>query len=495
MKIWTTDQPKPTGATEALHIYNGLDCCVTLEVLGAVLPQLDPVTSAVYDFERALQAPILEMECRGVAVDLGERNRVARILVDQHKQLEASLNEILEEGLGVYGLNTNSPQQLKEFFYGTLGISPVRNRTGITVDRKALEKLRNHFFAEPIVNHILALRDVRKKLGVLRTGIDADGRIRTSYNIAGTDTGRLSSYQSSFGSGTNLQNITGELRSIFVADPGKKLAYIDLEQAESRKVGAIIWNLFKDGGYLDACESGDLHTTVTRLCWPDLAWTGDPQADKAIAKQSFYRHFDYRDASKRLGHGSNYYGKPPHISQVTRIPYELVAAFQPKYFTAFPGIPHWHAWVRDKLRKDGHITTFLGRHRWFMGRRWDDETLRAAIAFEPQSATADYLNRGMLEVWRANFPGTELLLQVHDAIVVQYDEERENEIVPKLRKLLEWEVPLLHGRSLIIPTDAMVGWNWAYHSDANPNGLKKFNGNDNRTRTTRAKIGIMDRLL
>src|SRR5262249_14971349 len=134
-----------------------------------------------------------------------------------------------------------------------------------TVDRDALEQLDNYFLAQPIVSHILGLRDIEKKIGVLKTGIDSDGRMRTSYNIAGTSTGRFSSNLSDFGTGTNLQNIEDMLRSIFVADAGLKFAYIDLEQAESRLVGAIEWNLFHDPTYLDACESGDLHTSVCRL--------------------------------------------------------------------------------------------------------------------------------------------------------------------------------------------------------------------------------------
>ena len=62
---------------------------------------------------------------------------------------------------------------------------------------------------------------------------------------------------------------------MFVADEGMKLGNFDAEQGESRVVGAIEWNLFKRGDYLDACESGDLHTAVARICWPDLPWTDD----------------------------------------------------------------------------------------------------------------------------------------------------------------------------------------------------------------------------
>jgi DNA polymerase I-like protein with 3'-5' exonuclease and polymerase domains len=478
--IWRTDQPHPNSAAVQEQVYNGLDSCVTLEVLEALLPQLNEVTERVYDFERALQAPILEMQCRGVLVDQTERTKVYAYYEEIRDRLQEVFDAIVTEGLGISPINVGSWQQKQYLLYEILRLPPVREKGKVTTNRKALEKLRSNFYAEPICNHILALQDVRKKLGFLKTGIDPDGRIRTSFNIGGTETGRLSSYQSCFGTGTNLQNITGEMRRIFVADPGKKFAYIDLEQAEARGVGAIIWNLFGDSQYLDFCESGDLHTAVCIMTWPDLGWTHDAQTNKAIAKRKFYREFDYRDASKRLGHASNYLGKPPHISREVRIPLPLVVSFQRNYFDAFPGITKWHDHVRSKLIRDGYITTFLGRQRYFFGRRYDEETVREAIAYEPQSAIADIINTGMLRLWRANI--CEILIQVHDALLIQYPEEMEDEVVPAAQRLLTVDVPLMHGKTLRIPTEAEVGWNWGKGSKSNVDGLVPYSGHDPRHR-------------
>ena len=489
------NEPIDPGKDVGLWIYNGMDCCVTFEVLEALLPQLNEVTSATYSFERELQGPILEMELRGMRVDTEAVSREYASLSAKLSTLKSQLEFIMAEGLSLPDFNFNSPPQMKNLFYEIFGLPRQYSLGKITLNRKALEKFRGYFFCETIVNHILAIRDTIKKLGVLKTPIDSDGRIRTAYNIAGTDTGRLSSNASAFGSGTNLQNITGSLRSIFISDPGKKLGYIDLEQAESRGVGAIVWNLFRDGSYLDACESGDLHTAVVKMCWRDLSWTGDPVADKKIAKQNFYRDFDYRDAAKRLGHGTNYFGQPKHMAAETRIPFPLVEAFQSTYFSAFPGIPEWHDWTKRKLGRDGWITSFMGRHRWFFGRRWDLDTLRAAIAYDPQSSIADYINRGLIRVWRSGL--VDLLLQVHDAIVFQYDETREAEIIPQVQRLLEIEVPLAYGRSLVIPTEAFVGWNWAYTHNTkkelvNPYGLVPFGGD---TRTAPTPSLFLDRRL
>lgn len=496
MRIYKTTDPLPPGATDQFHIYNALDCCITFEVFEAILPQLDEVTSKTYEHAKALQGPVLEMELRGTRVDITVRDDLIVKLLADARILEDNLQEILVEGVGIKIENPLSPKQLAFLLYEVLGLPVQRSfkTKSPSVDRKALEKLCSYFHAAPIVNHVLAIRDLHKKVGMLRSSIDSDSRIRTSFNIAGTATGRFSSRTSAANTGTNVQTVTPELRRVFIADPGMKLAYIDLEQAESRGVGAIEWNLFGDPTYLDACESSDLHTRVTQMCWEDLGWTGDLKLDKAIAKQIFYRDVDYRQGAKKLGHASNYLGKPPEIAKQTGIPLHLVSDFQPKYMRAFPAHQKWHDWVKQKLIRDGFITTFMGRRRFFFGRRWDQDTVKAAVAYEPQSSIRDYLSKGILRVWHANI--CELLLDMHDAILIQYPEELESEVVPRVQKLLEIEVPLMNGRTLVIPTEAMVGWNWSYAFNekkelVNVNGLVPF-GDDKRVRSK--PESILDRL-
>jgi DNA polymerase-1 len=490
---------EPASDTEKLWVYNALDCMVTLEVYETIEPMLDNHTRATYEFSKSLQAPVLEMNMHGVLIDKSQRDRLLTAYSADINRLATQLNRIIEEGIGIQ-MNWNSPQQLKELLYERLRLPPVRKRNAKgqlvpTADRGALEKLSDYFVAQPIINHILALRDLSKKAGVLRTSIDTDGRIRTSFNIGGTTTGRLASSLSDFGTGTNLQNIEQRLRRILVADPGYKFAYIDLEQAESRAVAGIVWNLFQDGRYLDACESGDLHTSVCKMAWRNLPWTGNLKEDKDVAELPFYRMFSYRDMAKRLGHGSNYYGQPAHMAKQTKIEQRIVSEFQGAYFSAFPGIPRWHAWVQRELRETGYLVSLTGRKRWFFGRRDDPETLRAAIAFSPQGGIGDILNSGMLAVWRSGI--AQLLLQIHDAILIQYREADEDWVVPQAMKLLVQPFQLDHGRTLVIPCEAKVGWNWANQETdragnviGNPNGLAKWRGHDDRQR-----VGFLDEVL
>jgi DNA polymerase-1 len=495
MKIISTSHvgPDDISTQEREWVYNGLDCVITKEVLDVLLPQLDNQTTGTYSFSRDLQAPILEMRCRGVLIDQARRAEVIDEYFTKLDQLEEQLNRIVGHGLGLWQFNWRSNKDLHLLFYDHLGLPPIRRGGRPTVNREALEKLESYFSARLIVAHMLVMRDMQKKISMLKTEIDPDGRMRTSYNIAGTTTGRLSSSFSEFGTGTNLQNIEESLRSVFVSDPGYKLAYLDAEQGESRVVGAIEGNLFDDWRYLDACEGGDLHTTVARLVWPDdIPWTGNTRRDRELAEQPYYRHYDRRFMCKKVGHGTNYGGKPRTIASQTKVDIGLIEDFQAKYFRAFPAHLRWHARVDRTLREDGYLTTLTGRKRWFFGRRNDDSTLREAIAYDPQGSLADILNRGMLHVWRGG--NCQLLMQIHDAILVQYPEDRENEIISKVLDGLRCPIRLEQGREFIIPYGVATGFNWGkFDEESNPDGLKSYKGNDQRKRTP--QVPILDRSL
>lgn len=488
---------------EAAHIYNGLDCCVTFEVyeaLRAELAESPPHVQQTYADALAKQAPILEMSMRGIRIDEEARKRSSRELQAQLDALDEKFQRIMREIFGTE-INWDSPTQLKTLFYGCMGIKEIkaRNQKGAyvaTTNEKALNKIAaNYLYARPLARFVLALRELRKKISWLDTQIDPDGRMRANLNVAGTKTGRLSSRENDFGTGTNLQNVDTTLRYPFIADPKRLLVNIDLEQADARNVGAILWSLFREshgeetaGRYLDACESGDLHTTVCSMAWAELEWP-DPWEAKAarkVAEAPAYREMSYRDLAKRLGHGTNYMGTPRTMAAHTQTETKIIDTFQRRYFAAFPLIAEWHKWVIAQLREAGHITTLYGRRRFFFGRADDSATHREAVAYAPQSMTGHQIDMGLLNVWRHK-PEVELLMQVHDSILLQVPWHRHETHVEEVLRLLRYEQPIGGGRSFCVPLEAQVGWNWGKAKAeggrivANPLGLMAWRGREERT--------------
>lgn len=480
------------GTNRSEWVYNGLDCCVTLEIFEKLRGQLDNVSGNTYGFAKELQAPVFSMMSRGLRVNKERKQEALKSTIAEIDLIAKQIDRIIVEGIGLPPVNWRSPAQLKTIFYDVLKLPVVkkRNAHGIwapTINEEALEKLCHTYLGQPLAVRMLKLRDLEKQRQFLATGIDKDGRARTSLNIAGTNTGRLSSRESVYGTGGNQQNVDRRLREPFIADPGMKLGNIDIQQGDSRNVGAICWNLFayKDekfaGSYLDACESSDLHTTVCRMTWQDLAWPEDQSTWKKFADSLMFHGQDsYRQSAKKLGHGTNYYGKPRNMALETKIPVKLVEGFQERYFGAFPCIQAWHKHCANELLTHKVLTTLMGRRRQFFGRPNDDATLRKFISYEPQSLTADEINTVLLRLHKSG--RVQLLMQVHDSILFQFPEKQEDDIISWILKECLVTISLVKGRMFTVPMDAKTGWNWGDATPKNEHGLKSWKGGDKRMR-------------
>lgn len=507
--------PEPTR----LQVYNGLDAMVTKEIRDclretfpqdAVLPSGSNVPPpAMYSFERALQGPYLEIMERGFAIDELARASAIREIDERRGALNLKL-QAMAQTVWDKPLNPASPAQLKDFFYSDRGLQMPEvwiSQKGVrrlSTNREALEKLETYLYARPFAAILLAMRDWAKQREVFATQMDKDGRFRSSYNIAGTESSRPSSSKNAFGTGRNAQNIDPRLRYVCVADPGYKLCVIDLEQVEARDVGWFCGTILGDWRFLDACESSDLHTANARLIWPDLPWTGDIKKDKKVAKGNFYRDFSYRDFAKRAGHLSNYSGSAWTASRVLKVPLGIMEHFQDRYCraadSAYPCIARWWEWVATQLQTKGYIDNPFGMRRYFFGRPNDPATLREAIAHGPQSTTAIRMNLGLWRTWYHE-PRVQLLAQTFDSITFQYKDlghEYESDIIKHVLALLKVELraPLPDGsiRTYSVPGEAKVGWNWGYHHDPskpvshsnafNPDGLQNWDPKapDPRTR-------------
>jgi len=474
---------------EIHQIYCGLDNALTHESLQREFELFDsntnprPYAKNIYDFEKALQAPYMDVMLRGFAVDVEARIRASEDLGQRIERLQTNMNR-LAAALWDQGLNARSNKNLRDFFYGKMKLTEIiTSKKGVrkvSLDRSALERLgENYINARPFVNHILAIRDLAKQKEVLDTQVDLDNRFRSSFNIAGTETGRPSSSESAFGTGGNAQNIAPGLRHVFMADPGHLLFVIDFEQSEARDVGFIIGCLFGDWSYLDACESFDLHTSNAKLVWPELKWTGDPSEDRQIANRTFYRDFTYRDMAKRGSHLTNYMGTAFTMARHLKVPQKVADEFQNRYCrganAAFPCIPLYWQWAIEQIQTTYKIVTPFGRERHFFGNTRDDATAREAIAFVPQSTTSDRTNLGFWRVWK-HLPEVKLLGQGYDSITFEVKENTDTkEIVREVARLLATEISdPRSGRSYSVPVDVKAGYNWGYVSENNPRGLKKY---------------------
>lgn len=506
MKVFDTStldeaKMKVLSPQEAAWTYNGLDVCVTAEIYNVLMGQLEEEpdnVKATYSTALAKLAPIMEMSLRGTLIDEQARQDSIKALQADLDELDAKFQRIMREVFGTE-LNWRSPVQLKNLFYGMLKLKEVkkRNAQGVfaaTVNSEALEYFHLYLYARPLAAFVLLMRDFHKQISFLKTEIDPDRRIRTTYNIAGTNTGRLSSSMSSFGTGTNLQNVNRQLRYPFIADAGMYLVNVDLEQADGRNVGALCHNIFYDAdsatiakimgvpswsgaegpefasAFLNACEGGDLHTTVCRMTWPELNWPDVAGMTEKDAKKAWKKFCDgliahgqdsYRQLAKKLGHGTNYYGTPRTMAKHAHVPTKLIEDFQSRYFKQFPAIKAWHNWTIQQIEQYGTLTTPFGRRRMFFGRGNDPSTWRKAIAYVPQSMTGEQIDRGLLQVWR-RFPQVQLLNQVHDSILFQVPFREAEHLIPEVLKVMKVSIELAGGRQFSVPLEAAGGWNWGY---------------------------------
>ena len=108
--------------------------------------------------------------------------------------------------------------------------------------------------------------------------------------------------------------------------------------------------------------------------------------------------------------------------------------------------------------------------------------------------TGDEINLGLLKVWREGI--MQPLVQVHDSVLFQYPEEREDDVISTTLKMMEIKIPLANDRDFYVPLEAKVGWNWGEQDDEdNPEGLIKWKGGDDRIRPPlrrKQRLSILD---
>lgn len=528
MKRFTLASAQNSYGQQREWLYNALDNIATRQIADVLLDRMDETATRYYNFEMASQSPAFSMTRRGIKVDIDKRDdrvdalkkelKVALANVDkmpvvqelwdgQEKVTGNCPKSIRKDGRhswerGVEDtpartctacgrsrfkrsrFNPNSPEQVKHLFYDILGVKHQFNKKHeIAVDKDALEKIERKYPAHSeLVGAILAAKGLKKQIGFLNTKLGPNNRYTSEFVVGTAWTGRWASNDDPFHHGGNSQNIAERNRDIFIADPGCELVYADLKQAESN----LVAHMAGDEEYIEAHKSGDVHTYVTRLVWPDMDWTWDIFKDKKVASalptwDNVPGH-SFRFQSKRVQHGSNYGLTPFGIAIIAHIPVIEAKNAQRSYFRAFPGIREWQRQIAELVRAQKPLYTPLGFRIKLFGRPWDEHTVKQGYSVLPQGTVAHIIAIGAWRIWREMDPGNAplqrgqimVLAQIHDALLLQRV-TGDDEALKRALELMRVPLPVVGAdgktRVALIETEAAVGKNWGHQSAKNPDGV------------------------
>lgn len=445
-KTWDPKVPE-----EQLWTYNCEDAVRTFEIDSVEQTNVDNMgLREVHDFQQALFPVVLNTMNLGIRVDLAKRGAFAFRLSDEIAAREQWLNEAVGRPI-----NIKSPKQMQEFFYEELNFRPIISRKSktVTCDEEALRKLSEREpLIRPVVRKILELRSLGVFLSTfVSAALDTDGRLRCSFNIAGTETYRFSSSQNAFGSGLNFQNIPkgGEegdglelpnVRDLYIPDPGYEFFDIDLGSADLR---IVTWE--SDEPELKAMlrEGLDPYTEIAKEFYHDPSITKkDPR------RQTF----------KSFAHGTNYLGTPKGLAERLGLSVRDAERTQAWYFGRFPKIQKWQNDLKDQVLKRRMVQNVFGYRTYFFD-RIEGTVFNQAAAWIPQSTVGCLINRAYVKIHH-NLPEVQVLLQVHDSLAGQYPISMREKLLPAILSAAEIELPYA-GDPLVIPVGAKtstVSW-------------------------------------
>ena len=467
-KLW-----KETNDLKMFWLYNGRDAAVTHEIKTVQDRELDEM-GVRESFNREMRAiePLMSMTRHGIKIDLAERERLGKMYDAEIMNLQNFLDDQAGEPINV----KSNPQILG--LLDKIGLPKKFNRKTHqpTANKDAIIELAGKF-KHPMLMTILAIRERRDyKEKYINVQLSPDGRIRCSFDPTGTRSARLASRASLDGTGTNLQNIParkkiGEyVKRMFIADTGKVFIYRDYSQAEAWLVAHLarcegLIELFLD-------PTRDVHRENAARIF-----------NKAVALVTDVERY----LAKRVIHASNYgMGSDKLVLVVNedaettgvRINQQKADELIRSYFMIYPEIRsvYWRE-VEHEVKYSRTLTTPMGRKRTFFG-RMDDKLIREAYSYIPQSTVGDlgvealsncYYN---IELAQPNL-GAELLVNVHDSVMMQCDDNPKaiRETAERMEEAMRYPLEIF-GRKFTIPSDCKIGRNWAKASADNPAGMR-----------------------
>jgi len=433
--------------------YAAEDADVTLRLWRVLKPRLAAkgLVSVYERLERPLVPVLGRMESRGISVDRQILSRLSGDLAQGAAALEAEIYQLAGERFTI-----GSPKQLGDILFGRMGLpGATKTKTGQwTTSARVLEDLaaEGHELPRRIV-------DWRQLTKLKSTYTDAlpgyihpeTKRVHTSYALAATTTGRLSSSE------PNLQNIpirTAEgrkIRTAFIAEPGHKLISADYSQIELRVLAHVadipqLKQAFADGIDIHAMTASEMFAVPVEGMPPEV-----------------------RRRAKAINFGIIYGISAFGLANQLSIPREEAADYIKRYFQRFPGIRDYMDRTKAEARQNGYVTTIFGRRAHYPEIRSSNPSVRAfneraAINAPIQGSAADIIRRAMVRMedalGKAGLSNTAMLLQVHDELIFEAPEEEVEKAIPVIRYVMENAAMPAVSMAVPLHVDARAAHNW-----------------------------------
>lgn len=429
-------------------LYAAEDADITLRFYHLFKPRLVPehMVRVYEDIERPLIPVVAHMEYTGVRVDLDVLKSLSHDFGTQLQVLEGQIHN-----LAGHDFNVQSPKQLGAVLFDEMGLTGAgKTKTGDwSTSSDILEDLAAQ--GHDIVQRVLDYRGLAKLKSTYTDALQEQinprtGRIHTSYALALTSTGRLSS------SDPNLQNIPirtddgRKIRKAFVADPGSQLVSVDYSQIELRLVAEIAGIAALKQAFIDGT---DIHAVTASQVF------GVPldQMTSEIRRQAKAINFG-------IIYGISGYG----LAKQLGVDAGTANAYIKQYFARFPELSAYFTAAKDEARKNGFVRTWFGRKCTIAGIGDKNGARRAfaerqAINAPIQGTAADLMKRAMAQVPQALKDAglqSRLLLQVHDELVLEARDDEAEETALVVKRVMEQVSPF----KVPVIAEAGIGQNW-----------------------------------
>ncbi len=439
-------------AIDRATAYSAEDADVILRLWRVLKPRLvaERMTTVYETLERPLVAVLARMERRGISIDRQVLSRLSGDFAQTAARVEAEIQEIAGEPV-----NVGSPKQIGDIIFGRMGLpGGSKTKTGAwSTSAQVLDELAEQGHELP--KKILEWRQVSKLKSTYTDALPTyvnpqTHRVHTTYALAATTTGRLSSNE------PNLQNIPvrtedgRKIRRAFIATPGHKLVSADYSQIELRLLAEIadipvLKQAFRDGLDIHAMTASEMF--------------GVPIKDMPS---------EVRRRAKAINFGIIYGISAFGLANQLGIAREEASAYIKKYFERFPGIRAYMDETREFCRKHGYVETLFGRKCHYPEIKASNASHRAfneraAINARLQGSAADIIRRAMTRMEDALAEkklSAQMLLQVHDELIFEVPDDEVAATLPVVQHVMQdapFPAVLL---SLPLQVDARAADNW-----------------------------------